>query len=184
MFFAQTIFPLNTMYSVEIQKTQPFPPENVISPIFQHVSYSTFFSEKKIRNIGVPTVLQEYECGARRLTRMASLQAKLRVEHGINARMHMEHTPSLAICEWSTDYARGAGCFVRTCGRPRDHRTIPQGLRMASNIQHGHQNHHLANLEKENDMVYPNFLGPGIAGFENWKIPELHRGFQLGKSSN
>jgi hypothetical protein len=55
---------------------------------------------------------------------------------------------------------------------------------MASNIQHGHQNHHLANLEKENDMVYPNFLGPGIAGFENWKIPELHRGFQLGKSSN
>ena len=141
------------------------------SNMYQHVIklLHVYFGEKK-RNIGVPTVLQEYECGARRLTRMASLQAKLRVEHGINARMHMEHTPSLAICEWSTDYARGAGCFVRTW-QPRDHRIIPQGLRMASNIQHGHQNHHLANLEKENNMVYDGIcklLGNGNRRF--WKL--------------
>ena len=104
---------------LKFRKHNPSPRENVISPIFlTHFPacklLHVFFSEKKKRNIGVPTILQEYECGARRLTRMASLQAKLRVEHGINARMHMEHTPSLRICEWSTDYARGAGCFVRT----------------------------------------------------------------------
>ena len=95
------------MYSVEIQKTQPFPPRKCYFTHFPTCKLlHVFFGEKK-RNIGVPTVLQEYECGARRLTRMASLQAKLRVEHGINARMHMEHTPSLAICEWTMHVEQG-----------------------------------------------------------------------------
>ena len=55
---------------VEIQKTQPFPCENAISPILQHFLTARLV-RKKNEKITVTRVLQEYACGARRLKRMS-----------------------------------------------------------------------------------------------------------------